>query len=106
MAEHAVERVDDAAGRVRPDRGAADDVPTDTAAAGDTAAPAAAGQPGRRTRPNRRNEAAYDDRDDPELAAYNHYLAWFNAHPHATAADYPGYPDMPTNTDMTTKETR
>lgn len=38
----------------------------------------------------RRNEAAYDDSDDPELAAYNHYLAWRNAHPHATAGDYPG----------------
>jgi DNA-binding transcriptional regulator of glucitol operon len=39
----------------------------------------------------RRNEAAYDDSDDPELAAYNHYLAWRAAHPHATTADYPGY---------------
>jgi DNA-binding transcriptional regulator of glucitol operon len=38
-----------------------------------------------------RNEAAYDDSDDPQLAAYNHYLAWLNAHPHATPADYPGY---------------
>ncbi len=41
-------------------------------------------------RRRRRQEAAYDDSDDPELRAYNHYLAWFNAHPHATPADYPG----------------
>jgi hypothetical protein len=39
-----------------------------------------------------RNEAAYDDSDDPELAAYNHYLAWCNAHPYASPADYPGPP--------------
>lgn len=32
-----------------------------------------------------------DDRDDPELAAYNHYLAWLNANPGARPADYPGY---------------
>src|SRR5262249_14783501 len=45
-------------------------------------------QPARRRRP--RNEAAYDDSGDPQLAAYNHYLGWLNAHPHATPADYPG----------------
>ncbi|ROO58490.1 DNA-binding transcriptional regulator of glucitol operon [Micromonospora sp. Llam0] len=28
--------------------------------------------------------------DDPELAAYNDYLAWLNANPHARAGDYPG----------------
>jgi hypothetical protein len=28
--------------------------------------------------------------DDPELAAYNDYLAWLNAHPGARPADYPG----------------
>ena len=28
--------------------------------------------------------------DDPELAAYNDYLAWLAAHPGARAADYPG----------------
>ncbi|MBX6748288.1 MAG: hypothetical protein IRY85_01250 [Micromonosporaceae bacterium] len=45
------------------------------------------------SRPRRpRNEAAYDDSDDPALAAYNHYLAWLNAHPNATPADYPGPP--------------
>jgi DNA-binding transcriptional regulator of glucitol operon len=58
--------------------------PTDDAMAAVEPAPAT---PARR-RP--RNEAAYDDADDPQLAAYNHYLAWLNAHPHATPADYPG----------------
>ncbi len=29
--------------------------------------------------------------DDLDLAAYNHYLAWLNAHPHARPDDYPGY---------------
>ena len=42
------------------------------------------------SRPRARNEAAYDDSDDHELAAYNHYLAWLNAHPQASLADYPG----------------
>jgi DNA-binding transcriptional regulator of glucitol operon len=45
-------------------------------------------------RPQRaRNEAAYDDSADPQLAAYNHYLAWLNAHPYASKADYPGMTD-------------
>ncbi len=29
-----------------------------------------------------------DDDDDPEVAAYNRYLAWLNAHPEARPADY------------------
>ena len=33
--------------------------------------------------------AAPDD-DDPELAAYNDYLAWLAAHPNARPGDYPG----------------
>ena len=50
-----------------------------------------------RARPRRaRNEAAYDDSDDAELAEYNHYLAWFNANPHASPADYPGMKDSTT----------
>jgi hypothetical protein len=44
--------------------------------------------PVRRSRP--RNEAGYDDSGDPELAAYNRYLAWLNAHPHASPSEYPG----------------
>jgi DNA-binding transcriptional regulator of glucitol operon len=46
------------------------------------------------SKPSRkRNEAAYDDSEDPQLAAYNHYLAWLNAHPYASRADYPGMTD-------------
>jgi hypothetical protein len=40
-----------------------------------------------------RRVAAIDDTgagDDPQLAAYNRYLAWLNAHPEARAVDYPG----------------
>jgi DNA-binding transcriptional regulator of glucitol operon len=43
----------------------------------------------------KRNEAAYDDHDDPALAAYNHYLAWLNANPDRTPAAYPGLPVQP-----------
>ncbi|GIG58913.1 hypothetical protein Lfu02_32850 [Longispora fulva] len=32
--------------------------------------------------------SAHDD--DPETAAYNHYLGWLNAHPHRSPNDYPG----------------
>jgi DNA-binding transcriptional regulator of glucitol operon len=34
--------------------------------------------------------AAYDDSDDPDLAAYNRYLAWLAANPDRSRADYPG----------------
>jgi DNA-binding transcriptional regulator of glucitol operon len=37
-----------------------------------------------------RRVAVVDDRDDPELAAYNDYLAWLSANPDARPADYPG----------------
>jgi hypothetical protein len=37
-----------------------------------------------------RTGPAYDDADDEPLAAYNRYLAWLNANPHATPAEYPG----------------
>jgi hypothetical protein len=38
----------------------------------------------------RRAGPAYDDGDDPELAAYNRYLAWLGANPQKSRADYPG----------------
>jgi DNA-binding transcriptional regulator of glucitol operon len=31
------------------------------------------------------------DEDDPEVAAYNDYLAWLAAHPGARPSDYPGH---------------
>ena len=71
-----------------------DGVPADAALMDAVAADAVPEQtaparpPTRRRRP--RNEAAYDDRDDPDLAAYNHYLAWLNANPGRTPAQYPG----------------
>jgi hypothetical protein len=34
--------------------------------------------------------SATDTGGDPELNAYNHYLAWLNANPGARPADYPG----------------
>jgi hypothetical protein len=37
-----------------------------------------------------RRIATYDDAGDPDLAAYNRYLAWLNANPGARPADYPG----------------
>jgi hypothetical protein len=42
----------------------------------------------RRTRAEPRGGSAYDDSDDEQLAAYNRYLAWLNANPQATPADY------------------
>jgi hypothetical protein len=72
-------------------QGDAGDVPTERAQEPDVrSTPAPARTLARRPR---RSEAAYDDSDDPELAAYNHYLAWRNANPHATQADYPGMLD-------------
>jgi DNA-binding transcriptional regulator of glucitol operon len=59
-------------------------------AAGDPASVVAAAPEPRVIRGRPRSEAAYDDSDDPELAAYNRYLAWRAANPHASAADYPG----------------
>jgi DNA-binding transcriptional regulator of glucitol operon len=37
-----------------------------------------------------RTGPAYDDSADDELAAYNRYLAWLNANPHANASEFPG----------------
>jgi hypothetical protein len=50
-----------------------------------TARPASRG-----ARPATRSGPAYDDADDPDLAAYNRYLGWLNANPGKTPADYPG----------------
>ena len=48
------------------------------------------GRPVRLGRPVRvPTTAARTDDDDPELAAYNAYLAWLNAHPGARPGDYP-----------------
>ena len=41
-------------------------------------------------RPVRVESRAAPAADDPELAAYNAYLAWLNAHPGARPGDYPG----------------
>jgi DNA-binding transcriptional regulator of glucitol operon len=42
-------------------------------------------------RPVRVAKPAAPADDDPELAAYNDYLAWLAAHPAAGPMDYPGY---------------
>lgn len=53
----------------------------------------AAGSGGETRRPvlTYRPPPAVNDRNDPELAAYNHYLAWLNANPGARRGDYPGF---------------
>jgi uncharacterized membrane protein len=75
------------------------DKPTNDAGADETAVDSAVPQAPVPAKPRRkRNEAAYDDSADPALAEYNHYLAWLNANPHATPADYPGIKDSTTTT--------
>ena len=53
-------------------------------------APAAPGAPITPGRPVRVAVARPADADDPELDAYNDYLAWLTANPGARPADYPG----------------
>jgi hypothetical protein len=50
--------------------------------------PADATPPPVRSTRQSRAVPAYDDGDDPQLAAYNRYLAWRAAHPEARLADY------------------
>ena len=60
-------------------------------AVGDPARPAGGAAAARqRTARVRRPEAGWDDSDDDDLAAYNHYLAWLNANPHVSPSQYPG----------------
>lgn len=44
----------------------------------------------RPARPARRPRAVDPEPDDPELAAYNRYLAWLNANPDRKPSEYPG----------------
>jgi hypothetical protein len=46
--------------------------------------------PQRQQAPKVRTGPAYDDDGDEALAAYNRYLAWLNANPHASPSEYPG----------------
>jgi hypothetical protein len=60
-----------------------------------TTAPATKDAPPPKPRPViratvQRSAAAYDDSGDANLEAYNHYLAWLNANPHASPSQYPG----------------
>ncbi|MFC0532256.1 hypothetical protein [Phytohabitans kaempferiae] len=63
------------------------EVPVSPAPAGEQTTPTTAFRRPVRTA---RQPVGYDDSGDPELAAYNHYLAWLNEHPGARPADYPG----------------
>ncbi|MEV6523267.1 hypothetical protein AB0M43_15050 [Longispora sp. NPDC051575] len=65
--------------------------------AGDPSAPAAPPEPTgadliRRLAEQRAAARASARADDPETAAYNHYLGWLKSHPHRPPSDYPGVP--------------
>jgi hypothetical protein len=72
--------------RAIPDARAADDTPPEP---DETAHRGPATNAPRRPVLTRR-AATFDDAADPDLAAYNRYLAWLNANPGARPADYPG----------------
>jgi DNA-binding transcriptional regulator of glucitol operon len=55
-----------------------------------SAAPGAPATAFRRPVRTVRQPVGHDDGADPDLAAYNRYLAWLNEHPDARPADYPG----------------
>lgn len=65
--------------------------PPDTGAADEPAAKPETGAPVTVGRPVRVAVAAAEPADDPELDAYNDYLAWLKAHPGARPGDYPGH---------------
>lgn len=62
----------------------------DATASEPAAAPKRAPAPATRPPVITRRVAQVAEPDDPELAAYNHYLAWLNANPGARPSDYPG----------------
>jgi DNA-binding transcriptional regulator of glucitol operon len=66
-------------------RGGREEAPS-TVAEPEPAVPVAAGARRKRVR----DDTAYDDSGDTELAAYNRYLAWLNANPHASPSEYTG----------------
>jgi hypothetical protein len=72
-------------GRPMPPDTAAEVSDPDPPIPGGTPAPVRVGRPIRVPAP-----AATRSEDDPELAAYNAYLAWLTAHPRARPIDYPG----------------
>lgn len=68
---------------------------TPTASSGPAAPTTRASSPEPAATPTRRPvitrpAPVHRDDDDPELAAYNRYLAWLNANPGARPADFPG----------------
>jgi hypothetical protein len=70
--------------RSATERSATERSATEPSAPSDGGADAAAPRAVRRPR----SGPAYDDSGDAELAAYNRYLAWLNANPHANRSAY------------------
>lgn len=74
----------------RVDPGADRPEPAAAPAQATPAAPAPTPAIGRPVRIRSARSAPVAEPDDPQLAAYNDYLAWLNANPHARASEYPG----------------